>query len=105
MYLIYSRTGFLSKIGAIDFAGGLVVHVNSGVSALVASWMLADQKRGGFPARSHNLPLTFVGFILLWFGWMAFNGGSALSANSVAAYAIANTNIAAAAGKKTYWRL
>ncbi len=91
--------GFLAKMGILDFAGGLVVEINSGVAGLVAAIMLG--KRKGFPQEAmppHNLILSVTGAALLWVGWLGFNGGSALAANSTAALALANTQIAGAAG-------
>jgi Amt family ammonium transporter len=89
--------GWLGTIGALDFAGGTVVHVSSGVSALVAALMIG--KRVGYPNRvfpPHSLTLTLVGGSLLWFGWFGFNAGSALAANGLAANAFATTHTAAA---------
>jgi Amt family ammonium transporter len=89
--------GWLQRLGALDFAGGTVVHVSSGVSALVAALLVG--KRVGFPHRlslPHNLTFTLVGGSLLWFGWFGFNAGSALAANGLAANAFATTNTAAA---------
>ena len=89
--------GWLQQLGALDFAGGTVVHVSSGVSALVAALLVG--KRVGYPHRlslPHNLTFTLVGGSLLWFGWFGFNAGSALGANGLAAQAFVNTNTAAA---------
>ncbi|MGA2573215.1 MAG: ammonium transporter [Candidatus Methanomethylicaceae archaeon] len=91
--------GWLSQLGAIDFAGGTVVHISSGFSALALAMVIG--KRRGFGEHSlepHNIPLTLVGAALLWFGWFGFNGGSALAANGLAANAFLVTGIAAAAG-------
>jgi Amt family ammonium transporter len=85
-------------LGALDFAGGTVVHISSGVSALVCAILLG--KRRGFPTEympPHNLPFTVTGAALLWVGWFGFNAGSALAANGVAANAFVTTNTAAAA--------
>jgi Amt family ammonium transporter len=87
-----------AKIGAIDFAGGTVVHISSGVSALVTALYLG--KRIGYPETAmppHNLPFTVVGASLLWVGWFGFNAGSATSSSELAATAFVNTNTAAAA--------
>lgn len=91
--------GWLQQLGALDFAGGLVVHVSSGVSALVAALVVG--RRHGYPLRAsrpHNIPYVVIGGGLLWFGWFGFNGGSALAANGLAALAIATTFASAAAG-------
>jgi len=95
---VWGAGGWLGKLGALDFAGGLVVHVSAGVSALVAAIMLG--KRRGYPEHPmppHNLPLTVLGAGLLWFGWFGFNAGSGLAANGLAAFAFVNTNTATAA--------
>jgi ammonium transporter, Amt family len=91
--------GFLAQAGLKDFAGGTVVEINCGIAGLVAAIMLA--KRRGFPQEPmipHNLILSVTGASLLWVGWLAFNGGSALAANATAAFALVNTQIAGAAG-------
>jgi len=90
--------GWLGSDGALDFAGGTVVHINSGVAGLVAAYMLG--KRMGLGRESmapHNLTLTVIGASLLWVGWFGFNGGSALGANGSAGYALVVTQVAAAA--------
>ncbi|MCG2608537.1 MULTISPECIES: ammonium transporter [unclassified Acinetobacter] len=90
--------GWLANDGALDFAGGTVVHINSGVAGLVAAYMLG--KRMGLGRESmapHNLTLTVVGASLVWVGWFGFNGGSALGANGSAGYALIATQVAAAA--------
>jgi ammonium transporter, Amt family len=90
--------GFLSKLGALDFAGGTVVHVNAGVAALVAALVLGPRKDYGRQAiLPHNVAFTVLGAGLLWFGWFGFNAGSALAANQSAALAFANTMLAPAA--------
>jgi Amt family ammonium transporter len=89
--------GWLGAMGALDFAGGTVVHVSSGVSALVAAIMVG--RRRGYPSRlfpPHSLALTLAGGALLWFGWFGFNAGSALASNGLAAQAFVNTHTAAA---------
>jgi ammonium transporter, Amt family len=96
---VWHPEGWLAKLGALDFAGGTVVHLSSGVSALVVAIMLG--KRLGYPSvrhPPHNLTLTILGAGLLWFGWFGFNAGSALTAGGSAAIAFVNTQIAAAAG-------
>lgn len=86
--------GFLAKMGALDFAGGTVVHVNAGIAALVGVLMLG--KRKNTMLIPNNLTLVSLGTALLWFGWFGFNAGSAASSNAVAAQAFINTNTAAA---------
>ena len=89
--------GWLMKMGALDFAGGTVVHISSGVSALVAAIMVG--RRRGHPHASfppHSVPMTLLGGALLWFGWFGFNAGSALGASGLAASAFVTTHIAAA---------
>jgi len=91
--------GFLADAGVLDFAGGTVVHINSGVAALVAALVLGP--RTGYPGEQmvpHNLVLSLIGASLLWVGWFGFNAGSALASNSTAGMAMAVTQIAAAAG-------
>lgn len=95
---VWASDGWLFKAGALDFAGGTVVHINSGVAGLVAAYMLG--KRIGLGRESmapHNLTLTVIGASLLWVGWFGFNGGSALGAGARASMAILVTQVAAAA--------
>jgi len=96
---VWGNGGWLLKLGALDFAGGTVVHISSGVSALAA--ILVVGKRRGYPTEAfvpHNLTMTLLGAGLLWFGWFGFNAGSALAANGTAALAFTSTNAASAAG-------
>ncbi|MCS7083411.1 MAG: ammonium transporter [Aquificaceae bacterium] len=88
--------GFLAKDGALDFAGGAVVHLNAGVSALVGALILGARKESSI--LPHSLPLTAVGTGLLWVGWFGFNAGSALSSGAIASIALLNTNLGASAG-------
>lgn len=91
--------GFLSKLGALDFAGGLVIHILSGVSGLTICLLLGKRRGYGHVAMlPHNLPMSVLGAALLWFGWFGFNAGSALGANALAANAFVATQAAAAAG-------
>jgi Amt family ammonium transporter len=91
--------GFLFDIGSIDFAGGNVVHISSGVSALILTIMLGKRKNTGKATyHPHNVPFVLLGAALLWFGWFGFNGGSALAANGLAIHAFMTTNTSAAAG-------
>jgi Amt family ammonium transporter len=95
---VWGDGGWLKKMGALDFAGGTVVHISSGASALVCAIMLGKRKGYGHqPMQPHNLPMTVMGAALLWFGWFGFNAGSALEANALAASAFLATNTAAAA--------
>jgi Amt family ammonium transporter len=91
--------GWLAKLGALDFAGGTVVHVNAGVTALALAMLLGPRKgiKEKEPMEAHNIPWVMLGAGLLWFGWFGFNAGSALAANGVAANAFVVTNISAAA--------
>lgn len=91
---VWHPHGWIFQDGGLDFAGGLVVHAISGVSALVFALVIGKRKR---PAPPHNLPMVLTGAGLLWFGWFGFNAGSALGANGLAATALVNTHIAAAA--------
>jgi ammonium transporter, Amt family len=95
---VFSPNGWLFEQGALDFAGGTVVHVNAGIAALAAVLVLG--KRRGWPGEAmppHSLPLTLLGTGMLWFGWFGFNAGSALSAGGLGAQALVNTHMAAAA--------
>jgi ammonium transporter, Amt family len=95
---VWGDGGWLKKLGALDFAGGTVVHISSGVSALVCAIVLGKRKGYGHqPMQPHNLPLTVIGAALLWVGWFGFNAGSALEANGLAASAFLATNTGAAA--------
>lgn len=89
--------GFLAKLGALDFAGGLVIHILSGVSGLTVCILLGKRRGyGKVPMLPHHLPMTVLGAALLWFGWFGFNAGSALGANGLAANAFVTTQAAAA---------
>jgi Amt family ammonium transporter len=98
--------GWIGEMGAIDFAGGTVVHINAGISALVMAILLG--KRRGWnvkdapPITPHNIPFVVIGTALLWLGWLGFNGGSGLAADGLATSAILVTNIAAAAAALTW---
>ena len=90
--------GWIGGMGALDFAGGAVVHVNAGIAAVVAASMLGPRKDYGRQALlPHNVPFVLLGTGLLWFGWFGFNGGSALGSNEIAALAFVNTMLAPAA--------
>src|SRR5262249_15922256 len=91
--------GFLAKMGVIDFAGGIVVHLSAGRAALASVYFIGTRNMHASDASTpHSIPFVALGAGLLWFGWFGFNGGSALAANGVAAIAFTNTNTAAAAG-------
>jgi ammonium transporter, Amt family len=95
--------GFLASAGVLDFAGGTVVHLNAGVAGLVAAYVLG--KRHGYGTENfapYDLSLAVIGMGLLWVGWLGFNGGSALGANSRAAFAITATHLAASTGALTW---
>ncbi|MFQ5898917.1 MAG: ammonium transporter, partial [Candidatus Methylomirabilia bacterium] len=95
---VWGQGGWLGNLGALDFAGGTVVHISSGVSALAAALVIGKRKGFGTqPMPPHNLPFTVVGAALLWFGWFGFNAGSALAADGLAASAFTATNTATAA--------
>ena len=96
---VWHPEGWLFKLGALDFAGGTVVHINAGIAALAAVVMIG--KRRGFGKEAfvpHNLTMTMLGTGILWFGWFGFNAGSALGANGLASSAFLATNLGAAAG-------
>ena len=95
---VWGVGGWLRNLGALDFAGGTVVHISSGISALAAALIIGKRKGYGHqPMPPHNLPFTVMGASLLWFGWFGFNAGSALAANGLAAHAFMTTNTATAA--------
>ena len=95
--------GWLQKMGALDYAGGAVVHLSAGMSALACALVLGRRRGYGTDYMApHNLPLALLGTGLLWFGWFGFNGGSALGANGVAIGAMVSTNTAAAAAGLTW---
>ena len=110
---VWNPNGWLRSLGAIDFAGGIVVHISAGLSALAAALVIGRRKGSAIPWKSHmksldrkenatefkptNIPYVLLGAALLWFGWFGFNGGSALAANDLAVSAIVTTNLAAAA--------
>jgi Amt family ammonium transporter len=97
--------GWLSKLGALDFAGGTVVHVNAGVAAFVAAIVVGRRRDfQSAPLLPHNVPFTLLGAGLLWFGWFGFNAGSALAANGIAALAFTTTMLAPA-GTLVVWTL
>lgn len=95
--------GWLAEIGSLDFAGGTVVHISSGVSAVVAAWVIGPRKDHlNRPHTPHNVPYVLLGIGMLWFGWFGFNGGSALGSGSLATVAFVTTMISTAAGGLTW---
>ncbi|MCZ7358174.1 MAG: ammonium transporter [Candidatus Methanoperedens sp.] len=95
---VWGTGGWLRNMGALDFAGGTVVHISSGVSALAIAFVIGSRKGFGKQAMEpHNIPMVVLGAALLWFGWFGFNGGSALASNGLAVSAFVVTNTAAAA--------
>ncbi|MBU5487607.1 ammonium transporter [Clostridium sp. MSJ-8] len=97
-HMVWGDGGFLKELGALDFAGGNVVHISSGVSGLVACILLGKRRAYGMVSyKPHNIPFVVLGAGLLWFGWFGFNAGSALGANSLAVHAFLTTNTSAAA--------
>lgn len=100
---VWGDGGWLHTLGALDFAGGTVVHVSAGTSALVAAMILGKRRViGRAPLVPHSVPFTLLGAGLLWFGWFGFNAGSALAASDIASMAFATTHTAAAAGLATW---
>ncbi len=96
-HMVWGQGGFLAQIGSVDFAGGNVVHISSGVSALVLAIYLGRRKGYEHTSyRIHNIPFVVLGASLLWFGWYGFNAGSALAADGLAAHAFMTTSISAA---------
>jgi Amt family ammonium transporter len=94
---VWASDGWLYKLGALDFAGGTVVHASSGLSALVVALLIGRRASNGERMEPHDIPMTVLGAGLLWFGWFGFNAGSALTAGGLAANALVVTNTAAAA--------
>lgn len=100
---VWNADGWIFKMGALDFAGGLVVHISSGVSALVAALFIGERVRYKKEAMlPSNIPYVFIGATMLWFGWFGFNAGSALGANGLAGNAFLVTNTAAAVAALTW---
>jgi ammonium transporter, Amt family len=99
---VWAADGWLFQLGALDFAGGTVVHASSGISALIVALLIGRRVVNGEGLEPHDIPMTVLGAGLLWFGWFGFNAGSALSANGLAANALLVTNTAAAAATITW---
>jgi Amt family ammonium transporter len=99
---VWAADGWLFGLGALDFAGGTVVHASSGVSALIVALLIGRRAVNGEPLEPHDIPMTVLGAGLLWFGWFGFNAGSAVTASGLAANALLVTNTAAAAATITW---
>ena len=98
-HMVWGKGYIGTTLGALDFAGGTVVHISSGVAAVVAAWVIGPRRTyPNQPAAPHNVPYVLLGIGLLWFGWFGFNGGSALGANGLAAVAFVATAVASCAG-------
>lgn len=96
---VFNPNGWIWEMGALDFAGGAAIHINAGIAALAVVAVIGNRRgHGDEPMPPHNLPFTVLGTGILWFGWIGFNAGSALAANGLAAQALVNTHLAAAAG-------
>jgi Amt family ammonium transporter len=96
---VWDGGGWILEMGTEDFAGGAAIHINAGIAALAVVTVVGGRRgHGTEPMPPHNLPLTVLGTGILWFGWFGFNAGSALAANGIAAQALVNTHLAAAAG-------
>lgn len=107
---VWSADGWLFKLGALDFAGGTVVHINAGISALVMTLMIGVRRNyNNHPTAPHNIPLVVIGAALLWFGWFGFNAGSGLAADGLAVSAFLATHLATATAAMTWalidWKL
>ena len=99
---VWAPDGWLFKAGALDFAGGTVVHISSGISALVVAFVLGKRRASEGNRDPHDVPMTVLGAGLLWFGWFGFNAGTSLAANGLASSAFIATNTAAAAATVTW---
>ena len=99
---VWGAGGWLKEMGVIDFAGGIVVHINAGIAALMTAIFIGKRNGGSKAILPHNLPFTILGTGLLWFGWFGFNAGSSLGANGIAVNAFVVTNTAGAAAGLTW---
>ncbi|HZL09631.1 MAG TPA: ammonium transporter [Prolixibacteraceae bacterium] len=100
---VWSADGWLYNLGALDFAGGTVVHINAGIAAFVMTLMVGSRKNyNNHPTAPHNIPLVVIGTALLWFGWFGFNAGSGLAADGLAISAFLSTHVAAATAALTW---
>ncbi|WP_410171702.1 ammonium transporter [Acetobacterium wieringae] len=102
-HMVWGQGGLIAGFGAVDFAGGFVIEISSGISGLVACIILGSRKGYGIKSyHPHNIPLFVIGGAILWVGWFAFNGGSALAANGLAVHAVVTTLLASAAAMLTW---
>lgn len=102
-HMVWGDGGLIKALGAIDFAGGNVVHISSGISGLIACILLGRRREYGMLSyKPHNIPLVVLGAAILWFGWFGFNAGSALGANELAVHAFVTTNTSAATAMMTW---
>lgn len=100
---VWSADGWLFNLGALDFAGGTVVHINAGIAALVMTLMIGNRRNyNNHPTAPHNIPLVVIGAALLWFGWFGFNAGSGLAADGLAISAFLSTHVATATAALTW---
>jgi len=100
---VWSADGWLYKMGALDFAGGTVVHINAGIAALVMTLMVGSRRNyNNHPTAPHNIPMVVIGAALLWFGWFGFNAGSGLAADGLAISAFLSTHLATATAAFTW---
>lgn len=100
---VWSADGWLFKLGALDFAGGTVVHINAGIAALVMTLLIGNRRNyNNHPTAPHNIPLVVIGAALLWFGWFGFNAGSGLAADGLALSAFLSTHVATATAALTW---
>lgn len=102
---VWGTGGWLANMGALDFAGGTVIHITAGISALIFAILIGKRKGNGSSSSPHNLPFAVLGAAFLWFGWFGFNAGSALGVKGQTVSAFLNTNTAAAAAAITWMLL
>ncbi|MEJ6400062.1 ammonium transporter [Nicoliella lavandulae] len=105
VHMVWSTTGFLAKMGTLDFAGGTVIHINAGVTAFVLAKLIGKRLNYGKKVQAYSVPLVLIGTTLLWIGWYGFNAGSALAINNIAMQAAVTTTVATAASMMTWFGL
>ncbi|MBW1604911.1 ammonium transporter [Lactobacillus sp. Sy-1] len=103
VHMVWSPTGFLAKMGTLDFAGGTVIHINAGVTAFVLAKLIGKRLNYGKKIQAYSVPLVLIGTTLLWIGWYGFNAGSALAMNDVAMQAAVTTTVATGASMMTWF--